>query len=171
MTSIGPYSQSYNMTHMQNIPDLRGCLPKQGYFPGSIMDIIDKHPDFTKFNYMMKLSKLNGIYNDPQANFTVLVPSDRALVHIPEGVFINMDDAVARHIIRASTMNNRITSELLEDSPATYFVTMNRIAKLFVSNINGITYVNNDLRVIHKDMEANNGLLHVIDGLIWPDMI
>jgi uncharacterized surface protein with fasciclin (FAS1) repeats len=170
MTSCGPYSQSNNFTSMTHIQDLRGSLPRKEYTRDSLTDIISRNQDFSKFKYILKLSKLDGIYNDPQANFTLFVPSDKELANVPEGVFTNMDDATARHIIQASTLRNRITGILLEDSPASYFVTMCRINKLFITNVNGETYVDS-ARVIQKDIECGNGIIHVIDRLIWPLMI
>lgn len=183
MTSCMPYSESYNMKHMTHIRDIRGpnvrfsdsnSKQSRGELKinqSSIMGTIANNPNFSKFRYILKLSNLQGIYNDPQANFTLFVPSDKELSKIPEGVFTNMDDATARHIVHSSTLRNRITSTLLEDSPASYFVTMSRINKLFITNINGETLINNSLKVIEKNIECNNGLIHVVDGLLWPTMI
>ena len=171
MTSIGPYTQSYNFTHMWDIRDLRGCLPKKGYCENSLMDIIAKTPGFSKFKYIIKLAKMDGIYNADQADFTLFVPSDKALADLPEGVLTNMDDATARNIVMASTLNRRITGELLADSPACSFITRSRINKLWVTNISGQTYLNNDIKVVDTDIEASNGLIHVVDGLIWPLMV
>lgn len=171
MVSNAPNSLPYDFRSMYDIPDLRGCLPKKGYNSESMMGVISQHPDFTRFKYIMELSKLAGIYNDPQADFTLFVPSDQKIAHIPESVFTNMDNATARNIVKTSTLNLRISSELLGDSPAAYFTTNNKTTKLFISNISGTTYVNNCLKVIHSDLETSNGLLHVIDGLLWPETI
>lgn len=171
MVSIGPNSQSYNFTHMFSIPDLRGHLPKQEECPNSLMSIISNHKDFSKFRYMVKLAKLEGILNDKQADFTLFIPSDRAISGLGDNVFINMDDATARHIIKTSMLDRKITSELLSDSPASYFITKDQPNRLFITNISGRTYINNDINIIHKDMLASNGIIHVIDKLIWPEII
>ena len=166
MTSSGPYTQSYNFTHMYNLGDYKGCLPKESFCENSLTGIINKHPDFTKFAYILKLANMEDIYNSSQANFTVFVPSDQALAHLGNDIFINMDNAFARHFIKASTLDRIITSELLSDSPASYFVTRSLQNKLFISNINDRIQINNNINVIHKDMKTDNGLIHVIDGLI-----
>ncbi len=171
MVSIGPYSESLNFTHMFNQRDLRGPLPLRKETPGSLSYLIAFHPDFSRFRYMLRLAKLDGLYNDIQADFTVFIPSDKALEHIPPGVFTNMDDATARHIILSSTLNRRITRDILEDSPASYFITRDPTNRLFITNISGRTYLNNDINVIHKDLEASNGIIHVIDALIIPLII
>lgn len=171
MVSMGPATQSYNFSHMWNTKDLRGCLPKEVDYPTSLMSIINKHPDFSKFRYMVKLAKLEGIFNSTQADFTIFVPSDKAIAGLGDSVFMNMDDAIARHIVKSSTLDRKIPSELLEDSPAAYFLTKDPPNRLFITNISGRTYINNDINIIHKDMQAVNGLIHVIDKLIWPEII
>jgi len=156
---------------MWDIQDLRGHSPMEVECPTSLMAIISNHPDFSKFRYMVKLAKLEGIFNSTQADFTIFVPSDKAIAGLGDSVFMNMDDAVARHIVKSSTLDRKIPSDLLEDSPASYFLTKDPPNRLFITNISGRTYINNDINVIHKDMQASNGLIHVVDKLIWPEMV
>lgn len=173
MVSIGPYSQSYNYTHMWDKGDLRPCpyKVKQEFCPHSLMGTINSHPDFTKFNYMVKLARLENILDSSQANFTLFVPSDQALQGINENIFSNMDDATARHIVKSSMLDYRYPSEIIENSPAIYYNTRDPPNRLFVSNISGRTYINNDINVIHKDLLTSNGIIHVIDKLIHPEII
>ena len=171
MVSSGPYTQSMNQTHMFDLPDLRGPLPIIIKCPNSLSGIVDSHPDFTKFKYMLNLAKLDTLYGDLQADFTIFVPSDNALRHINNNVFLNMNKNTARHIIKSSTLKRKITSAILSDSPASWFHTMDPPNRLFVTNINGKTYLNNTINVVHKDIPASNGIIHVIDGLIWPEMV
>lgn len=174
MVSIGPYTQPSNFTHMFDIPDLRAHTSLHSdkqYCPNSIMDIINTNPDFTKFYYMVKLAKLERVLNDKQANCSLFVPSDKAIAKLGESIFINMDSATARHIVNSSILDKRITSELLEDSKTSYFITKDPINKLFISNIYDNIYINNDIKVIQKDILLSNGIIHVIDGLIKPLII
>jgi len=154
------------------MPDLRNISPvKPNIPPTSLLGIITSHQDFRKFKYVLNLSGMADRYADPQADFTLFVPSDATISKIPEEIFINMDSSVARTIVRTSTLKRRIPSELLEDSPATNFITTDPINKLFITNISGQTSINNSINVIHKDQVASNGLIHVVDGLLWPVMI
>jgi transforming growth factor-beta-induced protein len=171
MTSIGPYHQKTNMTFMFDKHDLRGSLPQKTECINSISNIISMNPDFSKFRYILRLSKLDNLYNDKQANFTLFVPSDACLSNIPDAVFVNMDLLTARSIIKASTLNRKITSDILSDSPCAYFMSNSSINRLFVSNNNGQILINNNINVIGKDIMAENGIIHVIDNLIWPLII
>lgn len=168
MTSIGPYSQSHNFTHMFNIRDIRGCLPKKELCCNSISGFIQNNPNLSIFNKMLEKSNLQSIYNDNQANLTLFVPSDLALKDLDKNIFKNMNNLTARNIIKASTLDRRIPSELLEDSPSAYFNTKNPYNRIFISNMNEKTYINNCINIIQKDIETNNGIIHIVDGLIWP---
>lgn len=170
MVSIGPYCEKTNMTHMFNMNDLRGPLPQKIENPGSLSYIISNTREFSKFRYILRLSKLDGIYNDLEANFTLFVPTDLSLSNIPDTFLTNMDLLTARQIVRASTLNRRITSDILSDSPCAYFNTRDEKSRLFITNMNGQTSINNNINVINSDIQAFNGIIHVTDGLIWPIM-
>ena len=81
-----------------------------------------------------------------------------------------MDRGTARGIIQSSTLNKKIPSELLTDSMACYFYSLYPPNRLYMNTIRGELYVNNDIRVIGKDILATNGIIHVIDKLIDPIM-
>jgi uncharacterized surface protein with fasciclin (FAS1) repeats len=173
MTSQGPYTQSYDFTHMYNLGDLRSTSSKYkkiSVCPDSMLDIIHTHPDFKKMKYMMELSGLETTYNDPQANFTIFVPSDKALSGINENIFLNMDRNTARGIIKTSTINRKIPSELLKDSMACYFYTLYPPNRLYINSIRNELYINDCIRVIGTDIITKNGIIHVIDKLIDPIM-
>jgi hypothetical protein len=166
MAGITPNCASHNMTHMYDFHDLRSTQKKIIYSPRSIMGIINNNPNFSRFNYMLKLAKLDSIYNDIQANFTLFVTDDKSLSHISEAVFTNMDVLLARHIIQKSTLKNKITAELLKGSPVSYFSTMNRAEKLYITNVDNQTYINSSIKIIDTDLEANNGIIHIVNNLI-----
>lgn len=168
MVSIGPYSQAMNFTHMFDMSDLRGPIPILEHKPYSLAYFLDVSSRFTRFHYILKLSGLEGEYDDPQKNCTLLIPTDDAISHIPDEVFINMDRGTARNIVKCCTLNRRISGAILEDSPVCYFLTELAANRLFISNINGKTYINNNIEVIEKDLVAMNGLVHVTSDLIWP---
>lgn len=171
MTSIGPYTQSNNFTHMFSIPDLRSCKKLKEYHPNSLMDIITTNKNFTKFKYIVKLAKLESILESPQTDLTIFIPNDKDLKHIPEGVFINMDISVAKHIVKSSMLNRKIPSEILKHSLAAFYNTKDPNNKLYISNNSNKTYINNSINIINFDIQATNGMIHVIDNLIYPQII
>ena len=168
MTSCGPNTQPMNYTHMFDFNDINGNTPIKTYSKNSIMDVIYNHPDFTKFSYIIKLAEMDGLLNGKQANFTIFVPSDTAIKYIKKDVFLNMDQGDAKNIVNSSLLNSRIPKELIVDSPAAYFNTLSPQNRLFVTNINEITKLNNYLTVLHFDIVCTNGIIHVVDKLIDP---
>ena len=171
MVSIGPYSQSLNFTHMWNQRDLRGILPLKKYTENSLMYHIDKNPDFSKFKFMVKLAKLETMYDGCQSNFTIFIPSDTLIKDLGEDLFLNMDQNTAKKIVKSSTLNEKIPIELLEDCKATFIYTIDRPNRLFVSNIRDETFVNNNAKIVHSDIMATNGIIHVVDKLLHPLII
>ena len=165
----GPYSQSYNFTSMFDMTDKRGVLPITKPYPGTLLDTIQSNPDFSKFNYLIKLASQEEVLNCIQANFTMFIPSDESLKKtFDDNIFINMDPTTAWYIVKSSMIKNKLPSEILEDSPAAYYYTMSESNRLFITNISGITYINNSIKVIRKDIMSTNGIIHVIDNLIIP---
>jgi uncharacterized surface protein with fasciclin (FAS1) repeats len=173
MTSCGPNSDFLNFTHMFDKTDLRGPLPIQKPCANSLLSIIENTPDFSLFLYMVRIAKLQDFLNLLQANFTIFIPSNKELLkHINQNYFINMDPNTAWSIVKSSIIKYRLPSEILEDSPSSFFYTYDDYSsRLFITNISGKTYINNSIKVIKKDILANNGIIHIIDGLIVPNII
>lgn len=171
MTSIGPYSEKTNLSYMYDKVDLRGPLPQKIDILGSLSWIISMTPNFSKFRYILRLAKLDNMLCDLNVNYTVFVPTDESLSDIPENVFLNMDLLTARSIIQASILKRKITSDILSDNPCSYFMTLNPYTRLFVTNVNGQTSIDNHINIIKSDIMANNGIIHATNGLIKPNII
>lgn len=167
MTSSGPYVEKCDFKIGYDMTDLRGPLPVKSTCPSSISGILARGANTTLFSYILELSGLEGIYDSPEANFTLFVAPDDILTNVVDDI-TNMDRSTAIHIIKSSTLRNRIVSALLEDSPASYFYTEDRPNQLFVTNIGGVTYINNEAVVTHKNIQASNGVMHYVDKLLIP---
>ena len=171
MVSNGPNSAYLRMTHMYDFVDLRKFNKQEpSYNKNSLMDIISCNPNYSIFLYILRLSKLDNLYNDLQANFTLFVPKNE-FISGHDSIFLNMDRYTAMNIVKNLTLNNIITSDLLEDSPASYFLTNNRSSKLLITNVNNVTKINNTIEIIEKNIPANNVIIHTINGLVIPQMI
>jgi len=169
MTSSGPYTQSYNFTHMYDMVDLRGSLPRAVPCPGSLWALISERNEFLKFKFLVERAQLIGFFNNAQANYTVFIPTDVALARtVPEAVFVNMDILTARAIVRSSTLFERLSSEVLQHDPVYTLITADTNNRLRVSNGPFGTVLNESLRVIQFDILCTNGIAHVIDGLMRP---
>ena len=151
MTSIGPYTQALNFTHMFDIPDLRGER-KSEVCPGSLMAIInDKNNDFSLYSYLVKLAGMSLELMEPQANFTLFIPTDTILKQRNlESLILNMDRLSARDFLLSSMLNNKITSDLLMISEACKFITRKQPYNLNVLYLDNKITINRRANIIEK---------------------
>lgn len=169
MTSCYPNWQSQNYTHMFDIPDLRGPLPKEVLCPGSLADIIDKTPELSAFNFILRRSGFLPRYNELQANFTLFLPSD---AYIKDVNFIkNMDIGTAISIVRNCTVDNIITKDVIQENPYFEIITHNDPNNLSLQTISGITQICPHINFVKYNIRAKNGMIHIVDKLIVPDVI
>ena len=169
MVSISPNSESYDYSHMYNMGDNRGPAPLLLIDPNSIMGFLTMYNNFSKFAYIVRLARLESLFNDQQADVTLLLPSDSEN-NISENMLKNMDESTARSIVLFSTINRKINYELLSQSPAKYVFTQNTSNKLYIETFNNTTYLNNrQSQIIKPDILMNNGLIHIISNFLIPD--
>jgi uncharacterized surface protein with fasciclin (FAS1) repeats len=151
---------------MSDFRDIRSDSRSIKVNENSMLDILNKTEEFSKFRELVKHSQYESKLNDCNVATTLFVPVNEAF---PEGFIDELDRHQANTYILANTLTDRvITSELLELSPIsifpTKFTTPNYIV---VKNINGSTYIN-DCKVIIKDILTKNGIIHVIEKLNIP---
>lgn len=176
MAYIGPGTQSYNFTHMYDQVDLRGCSPKTDGCKGGLMNTLLIHKDFSEFAAIVKKAKLETIFNSPQADFTVFVPDNKAIQRQYHNFASKINISEAQHIVKSLTLKNRITYDLLKDSPMATYTTRDFPNNLTVMNVNGRTIVTNcsercageSANLIHADILCKNGIIHVIDNVLYP---
>lgn len=171
MTSFAPNTQSYNFTHMYDFEDLRTTKkPIPCVTQGSMYDFLYKNKSkFSKFLTILERSGMIGQLNNIEANFTLFVPDDRYLSHIPDEFFTYMDNGLAKQIFHSSSIIRKLDKKLLTSSPVAYYITQNPQMRMYVTNISGKTVLNNCATVRHFDIELNNGYIHVIDNVLAPN--
>jgi len=163
MVSIGPNSQSNNFSHMFDNNPIPNTIPKN-----TILAQIYNHPDFTYFKKLTKKSGLENILADLQADITLFIPDDNLLSLEDKKYILNADRITAMNIIKNCMLNKRITSDILKENKASYFITRNPKNKLLVSYFNQDLLINDQIKIIFSDIECINGLIHITDNLIKP---
>ena len=133
------------------------------------MGVINNTPEFSKFKYIVETAMMDDILGSLQSEFTLFIPSDRAIESLD--ILKNIDISLARHIIKTSMLDRKIPSEILEDSSSSYFRTNDSANRLLIRNIFGVTYINDNIKIIYKDITTLNGIIHVVDNLIWPEYL
>lgn len=167
MVSLGPYNQSYDLSYMYNIRDLRTPYTPCMGTPNTLLSLIRQNPDFSIFNRILTLSKLDRVLNSSQFNGTIFVPSDAYLeTKITRDIIINMDIATARNIINYSILKSRVDERILTSSPISYFNSLH--SRLLVENINGETLLDKNTKIVKYNVSLSNGIIHVTDNLLIP---
>jgi hypothetical protein len=161
MTSNGPFSQTYALGHMDRRIGFNTYISNKS----SITGIINNSTQFTKFKHILHISAMSGLFDHEQTDATIFVPSDKYLEDVNVS---NIDISSARHIVRSSTLNRKIPSDVLKHSPFSYYETKHPQNRMHVRNYEGSTILNGYIKVLDFDIVADNGLIHVTDSLVDP---
>lgn len=172
MTSIGPYSKSYDNTHMWDFSDLRSSkiTPELCINKNTAYDYISRHPEMKKFNALIINAGRVGEMSQHEFNSTIFVPLDKYLQH-PLSVYKKLDRGTARNILAVSTLNDKIDSKLIRSSPVSSFMTKDPYNSnyIYVTNISGVTEINKCTKIIEYDVKLDNSIIHITDNLITPN--
>lgn len=169
MVSFAPNTQSYLYNHMSFFIDYESSTkPKTCMLKNSIYEYINCSENTKKFQKIVEKAQMIGFLNDEQINCTIFIPTDDFLHHIDNSYFDNMDIGLARKILSSSIIPRKIGSDLLTSSPVSYFYTKNPNMRMYITNINRITNINNCVNVVKYDIWKENGIIHIIDNLLLP---
>jgi len=168
MTACYPESQNYMFTHMWSFQDLQGNKPELLRNKGTIYDFLVSDGSFKKFLLIVDRARMTSQLDQIDANFTMMIPPDNFLQQIPEEYFAQMDDGLARQILKASSINRKIDSQLITSSPVSYYYTLNPKMRMYITNIGGVTQINNCAQITQYDVPMTNGLVHITNGLVIP---
>lgn len=171
MVSYGPNTESCNFTHMYSFVDYRNNQePELCPNPGTLYDYIRKNPNMSKFKRIVEYAMMSGQLNEHEADFTLFIPTDNFLKHIPKEYFEYMDNGLARQIFNSSTLWRQLNKDMITSSPVAYYNTRNPEMRMYVTNISGQTRINNCATIVKYDIITNNGIIHIVDNLIAPNM-
>ncbi|WP_071674378.1 fasciclin domain-containing protein [Nioella nitratireducens] len=138
---------------------------------GHSMDIVDTAVGAGSFNTLVAAVQAAGLEDTLRGEgpFTVFAPTDEAFAALPEGTVEsllmeeNRDQLVAiltYHVVPGAVMSgdlmNGMTATTAQGSDIT------------IGTMDGVTV--NGANVVTADIEASNGVIHVIDAVLIPEM-
>ena len=88
--------------------------------------------------------------------------------YISDNYIKQLDIGLAREIVKASILDRKINSDLLNSTPVTYYYTKNPLMRMYYTYLYGKSVINNCSTVLKYDINLSNGLIHIINGLIVP---
>jgi uncharacterized surface protein with fasciclin (FAS1) repeats len=133
--------------------------------PGTIVDVASASGDFTTLVAAVQAADLVDTLNG-DGPFTVFAPTDEAFAALPAGVLDalllpenkdTLTKILTYHVVPGEVMSDQITDgdvATVEGQSVT------------ISTADGVTV--NGAMVITPDVEASNGVIHVIDAVLVP---
>lgn len=142
----------------------------QDEMPGSIVDIAVADG---RFNTLVSAVTAAGLADTlaGEGSFTVLAPTDDAFAALPAGTVESLledPEGALRTILLYHVIDGAV--------PAETVVTLTEATTLAgepltISVVDGEVVLNDSVRVIITDIAANNGIIHVLDGVLLPPSV
>ncbi|MEM8743672.1 MAG: fasciclin domain-containing protein [Pseudomonadota bacterium] len=138
-------------------------------FAGGAKDIVDTAVSADDFNTLVAAVQAAGLVETLKGDgpFTVFAPTDAAFAALPEGTVEtllkpeNKDQLIAiltYHVVPGKVMSTDLSDDMTAATVQGGDVT--------IDLDNGVMV--NDASVVQADIEAGNGVIHVIDKVILP---
>ncbi|SNT06901.1 fasciclin domain-containing protein [Tropicimonas sediminicola] len=146
-------------------------LSAPAFAGGHSMDIVDTAVGAGSFETLVAAVTAAGLVDTLKGEgpFTVFAPTDDAFAALPEGTVEslllpeNKDQLVSiltYHVVPAKVMSGELAGQTVTAK------TVNG-AELMVDGTDGVKV--NDAMVVQADIEASNGVIHVVDKVILPE--
>ena len=136
---------------------------------GHAKDIVDTAVGAGSFETLVAAVQAAGLVDTLKGDgpFTVFAPTDEAFAALPEGTVEGLladTDALTKvltyHVVAGKVMSTDLSNNMMAG-------TVNG-AEITIMTEGGVMV--NDANVVAADIEATNGVIHVIDAVILPPM-
>jgi uncharacterized surface protein with fasciclin (FAS1) repeats len=135
----------------------------------TLWDVIDNSPDLSELKALIQLAGLQDVLSDPTVTLTLLAPSNQAITTAAGGVgapdFGNPAIVESVLLSHVDVTQSLLITQLLALAPPE-FVVANPGPHAIDAAANPPTI--GGARVLVADVEASNGVLHVIDRVLLP---
>ncbi len=135
------------------------------------MDIVDTAANAGDFNTLLAAAEAAGLVDTLKSEgpFTVFAPTDAAFAALPKGTVENLLDPANKDQLAAILTYHVIAGQVMSgDLSDGMTATTVQGSDVTISTDSGVMV--NDANVVSADIEASNGVIHVIDKVIMPDM-
>jgi len=145
------------------------AMATSAFAAGHSMDIVDTAVEAGTFTTLVAAVEAAGLVETLKGEgpFTVFAPTDEAFAALPEGTveaLLEDPEALAAvltyHVVAGKVMSGDLSNNMMA-------TTVNG-ADVTIMTEGGVMV--NDANVVTADIEASNGVIHVIDAVILPPM-
>ncbi|MEM9755378.1 MAG: fasciclin domain-containing protein [Pseudomonadota bacterium] len=146
------------------------ALAAPAFADGHALDIVDTAAEAGTFTTLLAAAEAAGLVETLKSEgpFTVFAPTDDAFAALPEGTVDTLllpesrDQLVAiltYHVVPGAVLSTDLTDDMTATTVQGSDITIDLDDGVMV----------NDATVIAADIEASNGVIHVIDSVILPE--
>ncbi len=139
-------------------------------FAESGKDIVETATEAGDFSTLLAAAEAAGLVETLKGDgpFTVFAPTDEAFAALPEGTVDTLllpenkdqlTSILTYHVVPGKVMSGDLSDGMTAETVQGTEVT--------IGTEGGVTV--NDANVVTADIEASNGVIHVIDGVIMPE--
>lgn len=145
--------------------DAASLQSKDGHAGNTIVSIASTNSSFDVLTALLTHAKLVGVLNG-ETEFTVFAPTDDAFGRLPEGTIESLYQPENRellatiltyHVVPGSVRSTQLSSGAVDSVAG---------IPLDIAVGSGVTV--NSANVVQADIEASNGIIHVVDEVILP---
>jgi uncharacterized surface protein with fasciclin (FAS1) repeats len=135
----------------------------------AMKDIVDTATEAGSFKTLLTAATAAGLVDTLKGPgpFTVFAPTDDAFAKLPEGTLDDLlkDPEALKNILLYHVVQGKVTSDQVVGLTSADTVAGPAIK---ISTKDGSVYLNDTVKVVTTDIEASNGVIHVIDGVLLP---
>jgi uncharacterized surface protein with fasciclin (FAS1) repeats len=132
-------------------------------------DIVETATEAGSFKTLLTAATAAGLVDTLKGPgpFTVFAPTDDAFAELPEGTLDDLlkDPEALKNILLYHVVQGKVTSDQVVGLTSADTVAGPAIK---ISTKDGSVYLNDTVKVVTTDIEASNGVIHVIDGVLLP---
>jgi uncharacterized surface protein with fasciclin (FAS1) repeats len=132
-------------------------------------DIVDTATAAGSFKTLLAAAKAAGLVDTLKGAgpFTVFAPTDDAFKKLPAGTLDSLlkDPEALKKILLYHVVAGKVTSDQVVKLTSADTVAGPAVK---ISVKDGSVYLNDTVKVVTTDIEAANGVIHVIDGVLLP---
>jgi uncharacterized surface protein with fasciclin (FAS1) repeats len=132
-------------------------------------DIVETATAAGSFGTLLEAATAAGLVETLQGEgpYTVFAPTDEAFAALPEGTLEGLlaDPEALKAVLLYHVVAGKVTSDQVVDLTSADSVEGSPIA---ISVVDGVVMLNESAKVVTPDVQASNGVIHVIDQVILP---
>ena len=143
------------------------AMTEEAMEAGTIVDVASANPDFETLVAAVVAADLAETLSG-EGPFTVFAPTDEAFDALPEGLLDALLLPENKDVLAQILTYHVVSGEVTSDQVSAGDVDTVEGQAITITTPDGAVVLNDSATVTAVDVEASNGVIHVIDGVLVP---